>query len=101
MKILCVEDGSVDLESFDGKFRDDKVLVYRQGSKPPFVLEITQENLAKDIKEFLLKLKIEMCADIDVENVLHNEHTIEVLKKYLSYVEKVLGGIDANGTNDN
>lgn len=44
MKILCVEDGSVDIDPLEnGELRDGKVLVYRQGSKPPFVLEIPDE----------------------------------------------------------
>ena len=40
MKILCIEDGSVDLEALqnDG-LTDGKVLVYRQGSVPPYILE--------------------------------------------------------------
>ena len=46
MKILCVEDGSVDLEAIeqDG-LKDGGILVYRQGSQPPYVLEIeNREN---------------------------------------------------------
>ena len=45
MKILCVEDGSVDIDNLTNRkeWRDDKILVYRQGSKPPFVLEISEE----------------------------------------------------------
>lgn len=47
MKILCVEDGSVDIDAIEnGELRDGKVLVYRQGSKPPFVLEIPNEPKA-------------------------------------------------------
>ena len=47
MKILCVEDGSVDIDALEnGKLGDGKVLVYRQGSKPPFVLEIPNEPKA-------------------------------------------------------
>ena len=47
MKILCVEDGSVDIDALEnGELRDGKVLVYRQGSKPPFVLEIPREPRA-------------------------------------------------------
>ena len=44
MKILCIEDGSVDLDALLDKkeWRDDKVIVYRQGSRPPFVVEITE-----------------------------------------------------------
>ena len=45
MRILCVEDGSVDIDALEnGELRDGKVLVYRQGSKPPFVLEIPEQN---------------------------------------------------------
>ena len=42
MKILCIEDGSVDIEALtngDG-LCDGKVLVYRQGSVPPYILEL-------------------------------------------------------------
>lgn len=47
MKILCVEDGSVDLDALEEEpLRDGKVLVYRQGSKPPFILEIPNEPKA-------------------------------------------------------
>lgn len=44
MKILCIEDGSIDVDALEnGELREGKVLVYRQGSKPPFVLEINDE----------------------------------------------------------
>ena len=47
MKILCVEDGSVDIDALEnGELGDGKVLVYRQGSKPPFILEIPNEPKA-------------------------------------------------------
>lgn len=41
MKILCVEDGSVNLDALetDG-LRDGKILVYRQGANMPFVLQL-------------------------------------------------------------
>lgn len=52
MKILCVEDGSVDIDALEnGELRDGKVLVYRQGSKPPFVLEIPNNNVPRILKE--------------------------------------------------
>ena len=53
MKILCVEDGSVDIDALEnGELRDGKVLVYRQGSKPPFVLEIPNEpNAITELKQ--------------------------------------------------
>ena len=37
--LLCVEDGSVDLDELEN-LQDGKVLTYRQGSKPPYVLEV-------------------------------------------------------------
>ena len=53
MKILCVEDGSVDIDAIEnGELRDGKVLVYRQGSKPPFVLDISNEpNAITELKQ--------------------------------------------------
>lgn len=41
MKILCVEDGSVDVDAIqNGDMRDGKVLVYRKGAEKPFVLDV-------------------------------------------------------------
>lgn len=51
MKILCVEDGSVDLNTFEEEsLRDGKVLVYRQGATPPYIVELTDTN-ANAIRE--------------------------------------------------
>lgn len=45
MKILCIEDGSVDLDALQEEpLRDGKVLVYRQGSTLPFVLELNDTD---------------------------------------------------------
>lgn len=45
INILCVEDGSVDIDTLreDG-LHDGKILVYRQGARPPFVLTIDIPN---------------------------------------------------------
>lgn len=41
MQILCVEDGSVDLDALENDgLKDGMILPYRQGSTPPFVLEL-------------------------------------------------------------
>lgn len=41
MKLLCVEDGSVDLDDIEEKgLKADKPLIYRSGSQKPFVLEV-------------------------------------------------------------
>jgi inorganic pyrophosphatase len=54
MEILCVEDGSVDLDALeqDG-LKDGMVLPYRQGSKPPFVLELDIDDYSKLDKRVL------------------------------------------------
>ena len=45
MKILCVEDGSIDMEGLEKEpLQDGKILVYRNGAKPPFVLEISENE---------------------------------------------------------
>lgn len=44
ISILCVEDGSVDIDDLEN-LEDGKVLIYRQGSKPPFVLELYEPKL--------------------------------------------------------
>lgn len=45
MKILCVEDGSVNIDVLetDG-LKDGQVLVYRSGAKPPFVIDIPDSH---------------------------------------------------------
>lgn len=42
MKILCIEDGSVDMEALTNgeNLSDGKILVYRKGSVPPYIIEI-------------------------------------------------------------
>ena len=38
MKILCIEDGSVDIEDLQD-LKDGGVIVYRQGSTPPCIID--------------------------------------------------------------
>lgn len=41
MKILCVEDGSVNVDAINnGDITNGKVLIYRQGAEKPFILDI-------------------------------------------------------------
>lgn len=55
MKILCVEDGSVDIEKIENNgLKDGQVLVYRQGARVPFVLEL--DMLEKTEKEDIQRL---------------------------------------------
>lgn len=44
MKILCVEDGSVDIDNLEENgLQDGGILVYRQGAEKPYVLEIDDD----------------------------------------------------------
>ena len=44
INLLCVEDGSVDIDDLEEGLHDGKVVVYRQGATPPFVLEINKSS---------------------------------------------------------
>lgn len=45
INILCVEDGSVDVESLENEgLHDGKVIIYRQGANPPFVLKLKTDD---------------------------------------------------------
>lgn len=56
MKILCVEDGSVDIDAINnGELKDGKCLVYRQGARPPYLLEIDDQSLVKIIRGYTKK----------------------------------------------
>lgn len=75
MKILCVEDGSVDLDALEREpLRDGKVLVYRQGATPPYVMELTDTN-ANVIKELrkiqtqLVRNNRQKCLDYVVNRI--------------------------------
>ena len=57
MKILCIEDGSIDIDDLEN-LKDGGVLVYRQGSTPPKVIEISQRDLYQE-KFFVLNRKVE------------------------------------------
>ena len=43
MKILCIEDGSIDIEDLQD-LKDGGVIVYRQGSAPPYVIDFGVNN---------------------------------------------------------
>ena len=62
MKILCVEDGSVDVELIEnGTILDGKVLIYKQGAQKPFILDIpdnyNNNNVIKELKELKIRLQ--------------------------------------------
>lgn len=85
MKILCVEDGSVDLDALEEEpLRDGKVLVYRQGSKAPFVLEISEEY---NYQKFwgILKNQINIALEKSSGNC---RHCFENFIKIMELIEK-------------
>jgi hypothetical protein len=94
MQILCVEDGSVDLDALeqDG-LKDGMVLPYRQGSKPPFVLELDIDDYEKQYQEektSFLALKYSQLKNFTTRIVeqwqnktLKDKEALEKLKDYL------------------
>lgn len=79
MKVLCVEDGSVNVDAIEsGELKDGKILVYRQGSKPPFVLDIPDETSAA-YKKFIVVWE-ELKRFIE-ENEYWSEFAKDALKK--------------------
>lgn len=85
MKILCVEDGSVDIDALEnGELRDGKVLIYRQGSQPPFVLDIPDNNIPRVLKELE-----------EVKSMLENDYkgnsygsVFNAINYYIDYITK-------------
>jgi len=63
IQVLCVEDGSVDIDALeqDG-LKDGKVIVYRQGSREPFVLTLNTPDYERIKKE---EVKAEKCRTIE------------------------------------
>ena len=81
MKILCVEDGSVDLNALEKEpLRDGSVLVYRQGATPPYVLELTDTN-ANAIKELR-----------EVQNQLATNDRLQCLNYVVNRIKELGGG---------
>lgn len=45
VEVLCVEDGSLNVEDLvSAGIPCDKILVYRKGAKPPYILRIRKEE---------------------------------------------------------
>lgn len=62
MRILCVEDGSVDMDAIEsGKLSNGKVLIYRQGAQKPFILDIPDtygdNAVINDLEELKTRLQ--------------------------------------------
>ena len=49
IEILCIEDGSVDVdELLQTGIPRENILVYRKGSKPPYLLKIKREEKQRE-----------------------------------------------------
>ena len=62
MKVLCVEDGSVNIDTIEGgQLSDGKVLVYKQGAQKPFILDIpdnyANSTTIKELEELKTRLQ--------------------------------------------
>lgn len=91
MKILCVEDGSIDIELLEEEpLQDGKILVYRQGAKPPFLLELS-DNKCNETK-IRADERRKVCEEIrefaHSKNFLHGMEFISLLHE----LDKIEGG---------
>ena len=85
MKILCVEDGSVDVDNLENESKDGGLLVYRHGAEKPYVLEISSPDLCykkmwEELKNKIVK-SLPYTTSFKVENITRFIGEIE--NKYL------------------
>jgi len=73
INILCVEDGSVDVERLEQEgLHDGKVVIYRQGANPPFVLKLKTDD--GELKSEQNKVAVEK-----LEELQHYQHPTNTL----------------------
>lgn len=85
MKILCVEDGSIDTDAIEKEgLRDGKVLVYRQGATPPFILEIDDDF---NYKKYWQQLKKEVNDGLDLMTD-NGRHYFQQFLELMDLIEK-------------
>lgn len=87
MKILCVENGSVDIDNrFETDLISGKVLIYRQGAKPPYVLDIdtpdfVYKKMWEELKDAYIKAINFTAYNYSAHDIITDMRDIE--KKYL------------------
>lgn len=87
INILCVEDGSVDVESLENEgLHDGKVVIYRQGANPPFVLKLKTDD--GELKSEQNKVAVEKLEQVK-EELLREWVPVEVAKVLGPYVTKI------------
>lgn len=89
MKILCIEDGSVDIDKLEYDLKERGIIQYRQGSTPPYVLDMGDNNIKK-LREwveaeisYLKSIEI----DTDYPDVIPNQ--LAVYQKVLDKIKKL------------
>lgn len=69
INLLCVEDGSVDIDNLEEGLHDGKVVVYRQGAKPPYILEVSVPKNNEFLSERTIDVLVEIasrCMSMDI-----------------------------------
>lgn len=91
MKILCIEDGSVDIDKIEQEgLQDGKILVYRQGARPPFVLDMGDTDIRQAVYD---RIKDNAKQEYD-----YGELVYKIPAKEL---RKIVFGIEMERKNDN
>lgn len=77
MKVLCVEDGSVNIDAIEnGKLSDGKVLIYKQGAQKPFILDIpdncADNTTIKELEELKTRLEVVINAAKQDRSISHD-----------------------------
>lgn len=85
--LLCVEDGSVDIDDLEEGLHDGKVVVYRQGATPPFVLEINRNSDTYYSK--WMKLKNYHKQLLEERKMFMNNYEIEAVTRFITAMEEI------------
>ena len=91
MKVLCVEDGSIDIDAVteieSQNLINGKVLVYRQGSRPPFVIDIPNLGMPRAVRELQ---EVQAMLQKDMERYGRYSDAYHVFATYNDYVQSRL-----------
>ena len=87
INLLIVEDGSVDIDDLEEGLHDGKVVVYRQGATPPFVLEINRNSDTYYSK--WMKLKNYYKQLLEERKMFMNNYEIEAVTRFITAMEEI------------
>ena len=94
MKVLCIEEGSVNIEKLTDLTRDG-ILVYKKDSKPPFMLDVPSIeplNFVRELKKYTEARK-------DVTQYSYGNEAMSVAYKTIydkisKYLESIQGDLN-------